>query len=756
MPIGGNVNYNDIQDKRYINLTADKEQQTRIMAALTNQRVAFSSRYSNERITITVSQSDYERAQAAIKSAERQQSRTQYQRRTEQPKQRYSQSTGQGYGRKPQYRQSAQYGGRKQPERPPAPPAEKKQKAAPVQPSVQTPTKEQAAPTPTPTEPVKEELTEIQRIMQLIAENPDLLKKLTAEQQTEKAAEPVISEQKPPEKTVDLAKQPEMQMSEVDTSLDSNSLLPIISGKVNSQQEKIDVLTDKLSTAQDKIESYQMETLNLQAKIEQLKTTNGMLEGIIASKMSPAFVKSVAKQTIEVNKAKIAKIEDKRIPKLDQKIAKQLDKADKFEREIGLAQCKRDRLTSLNGVIKSFSVLNPADRRKQFAQAMDGLHKSSVELYNKRIDMSTFKIKRLAAEYAKTDNPVLQTALYQSIAKQKTIRRNSIAKRNKLLGVIVPISRQSERVQDEALKQTEKVVNTVMSSENTTVAEVADTVAVAPLPARPEHTISEPDTSREDIERQIPEIATLMGVSVSEIESKPDDIKQALVLDYNNDGALSPEEIQEQLSRLISPDSRVEEHIEEKKELQGLVRMESYGEVAMIRLNEGISQKDVLAALAAHPDSARDAFMAILQNGTQINGAQYAEMEQSEKCAFTVSTDFFKSTVEVTEYGGGNGGKREENRDNSYFSTQKYDLHDLPKEKDNPLRNTEIAIEGSYSSIDGVINNVPPEKPPEKAERNEPPATISMSALLSGAAIAEAHAQETGRAEQVRKPQEIE
>lgn len=628
MPIGGNVNYNDIQDKRYINLTADKEQQTRIMAALTNQRVAFSSRYSNERITITVSQSDYERAQAAIKSAERQQSRTQYQRRTEQPKQRYSQSTGQGYGRKPQYRQSAQYGGRKQPERPPAPPAEKKQKAAPVQPSVQTPTKEQAAPTPTPTEPVKEELTEIQRIMQLIAENPDLLKKLTAEQQTEKAAEPVISEQKPPEKTVDLAKQPEMQMSEVDTSLDSNSLLPIISGKVNSQQEKIDVLTDKLSTAQDKIESYQMETLNLQAKIEQLKTTNGMLEGIIASKMSPAFVKSVAKQTIEVNKAKIAKIEDKRIPKLDQKIAKQLDKADKFEREIGLAQCKRDRLTSLNGVIKSFSVLNPADRRKQFAQAMDGLHKSSVELYNKRIDMSTFKIKRLAAEYAKTDNPVLQTALYQSIAKQKTIRRNSIAKRNKLLGVIVPISRQSERVQDETLKQTEKVVNTVMSSENTTVAEVADTVAVAPLPALPEHTISEPDTSREDIERQIPEIATLMGVSVSEIESKPDDIKQALVLDYNNDGALSPEEIQEQLSRLISPDSRVEEHIEEKKELQGLVRMESYGEVAMIRLNEGITSKGTL-------DKKDDIFRKMLAEKADLVGAVRLPNNAFKKAAGT-------------------------------------------------------------------------------------------------------------------------
>ena len=252
MPIGGNVNYNDIQDKRYINLTADKEQQTRIMAALTNQRVPFSSRYTNERITITVSQSDYERAQAAIKSAERQlfqQSRTQYQHRTEQPKQQYPQSTGQGYGRKPQYRQSGQYGSRKQPERAPVPPAEQEQKAAPVQPSVPTPTQEQSAPMPTPTEPVKEELTEIQRIMQLIAENPDLLKKLTAEQQTEKAAEPVISEQKPPEKTVDLAKQPEMQMSEVDTSLDSNSLLPIINGKVNSQQEKIDVLTDKLSTA---------------------------------------------------------------------------------------------------------------------------------------------------------------------------------------------------------------------------------------------------------------------------------------------------------------------------------------------------------------------------------------------------------------------------------------------------------------------------------------------------------------------------
>ena len=195
MPIGGNVNYNDIQDKRYINLTADKEQQTRIMAALTNQRVAFSSRYSNERITITVSQSDYERAQAAIKSAERQpfqQSRTQYQRRAEQPKQQYSQSTRQGYGKKPQYRQSGQYGGRKQPERPPAPPAEQEQKAAPVQPSVQTPTKEQAAPTPTPTEPVKPEQTDnVQKLMQLLGENPEILKNLMDTIEKERPAEPV-------------------------------------------------------------------------------------------------------------------------------------------------------------------------------------------------------------------------------------------------------------------------------------------------------------------------------------------------------------------------------------------------------------------------------------------------------------------------------------------------------------------------------------------------------------------------------------
>lgn len=178
------------------------------------------------------------------------------------------------------------------------------------------------------------------------------------------------------------------------------------------------------------------------------------------------------------------------------------------------------------------------------------------------------------------------------------------------------------------------------------------------LPGVPEQIVSEPETSRDDLDSIIPIISDITGISVSEIESKPIDIQELLAIHYTNNADLPKSELRQELTSIIAPNSIVGE--------------------------QNIQKKD-------------------------------------------------------------------QREDEPYISTQKPDKHDLMKEKDNPLLNTEVGIEGSYSFIDGVINNVPPQDLHEKEEKHEP-ATMSMSMLFAAAAISDSVQRESENREQGRKP----
>ena len=502
MPITGNTNYNNIQDKQYINIDADKDRQQQIIGELNKQNIPFSARYDDEKMTVTFSQSDFEKVNSIINSAD-----------------------------------TAQ--------------------------EIQENTNAE-----------NHTVEELQQRILKMQEEQELMKKQLEEQNNRQTqnipptqSQPEQQDTEHEEKSVEPTAENKFDIQQLDTSKskDSYALLPIISSKVSTQQQRIDTLTVKRTAAEEKISMQQTRIDNLTSKAERLTTTNEMLKELMNSKMTPNVVKAAAQKVIKTNEDKIAKIRNEKIPNSEAKIEKQQNKIAKFDRKINFAQCKLNRYTSLNNVITSFSLINNSDRRKQFAAAMDNLHKSSVSLYNAKIDISTAKIVDLTDKYRKSNNPAFKTAALESITRQKISRQKSIDKRNKLIGVIVPISRQNEEVQDEALKQTEKAVNETLERENINTAEMADNIAAAPLPALPEHSITEPDPMQ-DINRLLPEIAAVMDVSVSEIESKPMDIKQMLVYDYTNNFESTPEDIQESLSAIIDPDVRVEEHLDQNKQ----------------------------------------------------------------------------------------------------------------------------------------------------------------------------------------------
>lgn len=524
----GNTDYKDIPNKQYLTLDTDKQQD--IISELNRQNIPFSARYDDEKITVTFSKSDFENVNAVINSVG-----------------------------KDVLQEQEQY-----------------KEANAVNLTI-------------------EELQ--QQMLRMQAEQESLRKQLDEKNNKQPQDVPQMEaqpeqqsptiEEKTEEKSVEPIPEPTFDIQELNTEKDSYKLLPIISSKVENQQQRIDTLTAKKTVAEDKISIHQARINHLTEKAERLSTTSQMLKELVNSKMTPAFVKSAAEKVIKVNEDKIAKIRNEKIPTREAKIEKQQNKIAKLDRKINLTQCKLNRYTSLNKVITSFSLINNSKRRKQFSTAMDELHKNSVNLYNAKIDISTAKIVDLTDKYKKSNNITFKSAAMESITRQKISRQKCIDKRNKLIGVIVPMTQQSEKVQDEALRQTEKAVNDTLGKENVTVAEVVDNVAIAPLPALPEHCFVEPDPTPNVI-LMLPEIATVLDMSVSELESKPMDIKQMLVLDYTNNFESAPEDIQESLSAIINPNVSVEKNLENAKAEK---QIESNRPTEPVTQNQNIAQQ---------------------------------------------------------------------------------------------------------------------------------------------------------------------
>ncbi len=398
------------------------------------------------------------------------------------------------------------------------------------------------------------EMSEAQKRFEQLAEEQ---KKEQAKEQTQETASETTEQ-------TEANQQQDKTLASVDTSRTSLTMLPIISTAVVKQEQRLENLVNRRTASEDKITRHQERIERMTAKAERLVTTNQMLEELINNKSTPNAVKDSIRAIIKVNEQKIAKIRNEKIPKREQKIEKQQSKIDRIDKKINLAQCKINRYKSFNQVVTSFSLINNADRRNQFSTAMDELHNNSIALLNAKIDNSTAIIGHLTQLYK--ESPVMATAAGapQELRIEKIKRQRYINKRNKLMGVIIPYVSQPEKVQDEVLSWAEATVNKAIKQEIIPAAEVADNVVLNALPSLPEKSIAVPDPAKDMT--LLPEIAQVMNMSVSELESKPMDIKSMLVLDYTNNYESSIEDIQASLSNIINPNTDVEKNLEQKKE----------------------------------------------------------------------------------------------------------------------------------------------------------------------------------------------
>lgn len=232
-------------------------------------------------------------------------------------------------------------------------------------------------------------------------------------------------------------------------------------------------------------------------------------------------------------------------------------------------------------------------------------------------------------------------------------------------------------------------------------------------------------TKSNDSSEMLADIAKLMNMSVSQIESRPKDIQNLLVSIYKDNFESSPQELQEKLSAVMNPDVRTEEAIDKRLEARnGLVSAElTNGETVHFRLNEQLTAQQALETLA----NAERPFIALREIGKQVDEMQAAGFEQSDRCGYSITANFNDKSATIYEINGGKGGISEIDRTDDKVSFIHVDLNDYSK--NNPLKTTEELVEGNANMIDGIINNEPPKKeePKQETPKEEKPKGFSFS-----------------------------
>lgn len=396
-------------------------------------------------------------------------------------------------------------------------------------------------------EDIKQQLEEI-RERQKIAEEQQ-------RQRTEAEKEAKEQEVKHPEQSVQTSEKAEKETAIVPR--ESMKLLPIINSAVITQYHRLDSIAEKRAVREDKISLHQTKISKLTAKAERLTTTNQMLQ---AFKKAPGVSAVISR-----NEQRIFKIHSEKIPKRQAKIDKHIVKIAVLDRKSDLISCKISRFENLNKLIKSFTLLNNSERKLQFSQAMDGLHKNSIDILGHNIDKCTVQIAKLTSDYKTAETLAAKQAIQTKLVTVKARRQTYIDKRNKLNGVIIPYVEQPDNVINEVIKKTESTVDNAVKNDKAVISKVTEDIVTESIPLLPEQSLSVPPKTID--KSLIPEIADVMEMSVSEIESKPIDIQNMLILDYTNNYFSDPATLQESLSTILNPNYETEKNLQNKKDL---------------------------------------------------------------------------------------------------------------------------------------------------------------------------------------------
>ncbi len=260
----------------------------------------------------------------------------------------------------------------------------------------------------------------------------------------------------------------------VSVSQQSNTL-PILKGLSEVKINEITYLTQKQTELQNKSNALISKGQRLEAKAERLENTSQMLKSLFPDKSLPKPLQMIADRA----EKKAAAIRDEKIPKNNRRIDKVLNKMSKNDRKIEAAQCKVDKYQNLSKVIKSFVILDNKERRQQFVQGMDGMHRASQRSMQLKADKCEAKLEKLAQQYMDTD--VMSKVDILAQLKAQTVLINQLTEKiEKLQAIQKPFVEQPDTVVDGILdtaQQKAAQIDDEMSGKDIDV--IADDICVA-------------------------------------------------------------------------------------------------------------------------------------------------------------------------------------------------------------------------------------------------------------------------------------
>lgn len=411
-----------------------------------------------------------------------------------------------------------------------------------------------------------------------------------------------------PPKATDIPKQPEeikkdsepVPESAKDILTEREKLIPLMETLTAHQESKINNAREKMESHSLKIDKNQNKIARLKDRSQRIRNVTDFLKALSKSSSIPG-IKRLIEANIERNEHKISHINENMIPKREEKIAKHKAAIDVQTRKIERSQDKIDRYTHLSNFVKSFGFSDRAERHEHFMSSLIDLNGDSQKRTAGKLERCVDKLQALNNEYSLTDNAVKKTEINAQIVKLNVRRTSLSGKLDKLQNAQLDYisiknneyGKQTPDLVNGLIENSGKALDNALTAKTGSVSSVIDAVAldnagyiadkvefitfenplknaemsveqntnmidgvINNLPSEEVQEIkaeAPPEHSQEQsgYESILPNIAETLDISVAQVMSLPEELKEIAAALYINNSDMPKSELKEMLSNTL-------------------------------------------------------------------------------------------------------------------------------------------------------------------------------------------------------------
>ncbi len=419
---------------------------------------------------------------------------------------------------------------------------------------------------------LKEEKARLEtKLEQLVGESK--IQKVVS--QSEKAPEPVQKQ--------------EVKQQQLSPASERDKLLPVLEAMTQHQEKKAENLKEKITTKQNKISKNQTKVTALTEKSARLRQNNAILRTMSKNSTFPA-IRHFIERKIDKNESRIAKIENEKIPGRKEKIAKHTKSVDKLQSKLNRSYSKIRHNTHLSNLISSFGVINRAERHERFMDALVGLNADAIDRTAAKANKCSVKIEKLTERYNQTtiaaEKFSINEKLQQLKAKQATLSAKADRLHDAHGSYLDILNNKNIESSDKLIENSSKAIDKAIHSDKATVTNMIDSVCssnadvVLDNPLRAAEMSMEqnnnmidgvinnlpPDTEEQERKADVPPehsaeedryaevlpmIAETLDMSVSQVESLPEELREMAAIAYMNNTDMPKDDLKELLSHTL-------------------------------------------------------------------------------------------------------------------------------------------------------------------------------------------------------------